>query len=247
MSLISKFAVSLAVLCLSVSAQAKPVKLASMNIEQTAPVSPRTGQVYTLAPMGFIRFCMEYPADCAPAAAEPVVMTSERQAQLQSVNLSVNRRISPKADAPGQDIWSLNVSAGDCDDYAAQKRHELIALGWPQGALLFAAVWTPRGEAHLVVVVKTDRGDFILDNLRPQIVQTAESRYRWDKMQSARNPLYWVEVDLPQLIAEARPPKPAPRREPQRPVPPAPQLLSELRLLEASYQVAEIRGAILAY
>jgi predicted transglutaminase-like cysteine proteinase len=247
MSLISKFIIPLAVLCVSAAAQAKPIKIASMNIDRDIAAPPLVERSYTLAPMGFIRFCMQYTSDCSAAAAEPMVLTAERQQQMQSVNLSVNRRIIPKADAPGQDIWSLNVSAGDCDDYAAQKRHDLIALGWPQGALLFAAVWTPRGEAHLVLVVKTDRGDFVLDNLRSQIVRTAESNYRWEKMQSARNPLYWVEVERPQLIAQALPPKSAPRLEQPRPVLLAPVILSDLRLPEGSYQVAEIRGTMLAY
>lgn len=247
MSLISKLAIPLAVLCASMAAEAKPVKVSSLNIDRAVGESPLVERGYTLAPMGFIRFCMQYASDCSAAAAEPMALTTERQEQMQSVNLSVNRRISPKADAPGQDIWSLNVSAGDCDDYAAQKRHELIALGWPQGALLFAAVWTSRGEAHLVLVVRTDRGDFILDNLRSQILHTAESNYRWEKMQSARSPLYWVEVDRPQLIAQAPQPKSAPRVEQPRPALPAPVILSDLRLTDRSYQVAEIRGTILAY
>lgn len=265
MSMISKLLVPLAVLFLSTGSHAKPVKLASMNIDQATPMPSLVEQNYTLAPMGFVRFCMQYPSDCSATAAEPVKLTVEAQAQLESVNRAVNRRISPKADSLRQDIWSLNVLAGDCDDYAAQKRHDLIALGWPQGALLFAAVWTPGGEAHLIVVVRTDRGDFVLDNLRPEIVQTAESRYRWEKMQSARHPLYWVEVGRPQLIAEMRKPNPAPRQEQQRPAPqaqaapaqapsrqaeaPAPPapLLSDLTLPESRYLVAEMRSTIMAY
>lgn len=242
-----KLTVAAAALCVSLSAFAKPVKVASLNVYDTPAMPSLVERSYTLAPMGFIRFCMSYASECSGSAAEPVALTPDRLAQLQSVNLSVNRRIAPKPDAPGQDIWSLNVTAGDCDDYAAQKRHELIALGWPQGALLFAAVTTPRGEPHLVIVVKTDRGDFILDNLRSQIVQTAESRYHWEKMQSARNPLYWVEVGRPDLIAQARQPQPAAPVARQNPVLRSPAVLSELRLAESSYQVAEVRSATGAY
>ena len=181
--------------------------------------------------MGFIRFCMEKPSDCAMSAAAPTELTAERMAQLHAVNLSVNRRIAPKSDAPGQDIWSLGVRAGDCDDYVVQKRHELIALGWPQGNMLFAAVTTPRGESHLILIVRTNRGDFILDNLRSQIVETASASYHWNKMQSARNPSYWVEVNRPELIAQA--PASAPRLSTTRPG------------TEPSYEVAaDLRGTI---
>jgi predicted transglutaminase-like cysteine proteinase len=160
---------------------------------------------FTLAPMGFIRFCLQNPGDCAAIASAPVTMTPERAAELEHVNAIVNSRITPRSDTAGQDVWSLDVTAGDCDDYAAQKRHELIARGWPASALLFAAVVTPRGENHLIVVARTDRGEVVLDNLRSQILPADRTGYHWIKMQSAQTPNYWVEVKpAPMLVAQAR-------------------------------------------
>ena len=65
--------------------------------------------------------------------------------------------------------WLISPKAGDCNDYAVTKRHELLARGWPSRALLLAEVIVPSGEHHLVVVVRTNEGDFVLDNLNASV------------------------------------------------------------------------------
>ena len=53
---------------------------------------------------------------------------------------------------------------GDCEDYALLKRRMLIEAGWPREALLMTVVRDKRGDGHAVLTVKTDKGEFILDN-----------------------------------------------------------------------------------
>ena len=89
----------------------------------------------------------------------------------------------------------MNVAAGDCNEFAVQKRHELIARGWPAAALALTVVKTSWGEGHLIVTVRTDQGDLVLDNLRSDIVPWQRAGYHWIMRQSERNPQFWVDLE----------------------------------------------------
>ncbi|WP_424578784.1 transglutaminase-like cysteine peptidase [Bradyrhizobium sp. USDA 241] len=49
------------------------------------------------------------------------------------------------------------------------KRHELLRRGWPARVLLLSEVVMRSGEHHLVLLVRTSSGDFVLDNLTPRV------------------------------------------------------------------------------
>ncbi len=151
---------------------------------------------YALAPFSFVKFCLDYPSDC-PKSAGPrrVRLTSGRMAELSNVNRAVNASIRPKADTSRLRYWRLDVDAGDCNAFAVQKRHELIRRGWPAAALALTVAKTARGEGHLVVTVRTDQGDLVLDNLRSNIVPWQKAGYQWIMRQSERNPQFWVELN----------------------------------------------------
>ena len=53
---------------------------------------------------------------------------------------------------------------GDCEDYVLLKRKLLMQAGWPREALLITVVRDKKGDGHAVLTVKTDRGEYILDN-----------------------------------------------------------------------------------
>jgi predicted transglutaminase-like cysteine proteinase len=151
---------------------------------------------FALAPFSFVKFCLDYPSDC-PRSAGPgrVHLTSERMTELASVNRAVNAAIRPTPDTSAFRYWKLNVIAGDCNSFAVQKRHELIQRGWPAAALALTVVKTSWGEGHLVVTVRTDKGDLVLDNLRATIVSWQRTGYDWIMRQSERNPQFWVDLD----------------------------------------------------
>jgi predicted transglutaminase-like cysteine proteinase len=150
---------------------------------------------YALAPFSFVKFCLDYPGDCPKSAgAGRVRLTSGRMAELASVNRAVNNSITPRPDTSTFRYWKLDVNAGDCNSFAVQKRHELIQRGWPAAALALAVAKTPWGEGHLVVTVRTDQGDLVLDNLRSTIVSWQRTGYDWIMRQSERNPQFWVEL-----------------------------------------------------
>ena len=64
-------------------------------------------------------------------------------------------------------------------------------------ALSLAVVLTPRGERHAVLVLSTDRGDYVLDSLTPWIVPWRQSGYRWLERQVAGARDHWVMVADP--------------------------------------------------
>ena len=48
------------------------------------------------------------------------------------------------------------------------------------------------GEGHAVLTVKTNRGEYILDNLNDRILLWSETPYRFYKRQSQSDPNVWV-------------------------------------------------------
>jgi predicted transglutaminase-like cysteine proteinase len=70
----------------------------------------------------------------------------------------------------------------------------LIQAGWPREALLITVVRDKKGEGHAVLTVKTDKGDFILDNQEEEILLWSETGYRYVKRQSQINPNVWVSL-----------------------------------------------------
>jgi predicted transglutaminase-like cysteine proteinase len=149
------------------------------------------------APVGYHRFCIRYPEQCESASeALVVVLTPDVWRLIGAVNTSVNRRIRNDP-TKGAFDWDLEVTRGNCNDYAVQKRAELLRAGFPQSALSLAMVMTATGEGHLVLTVRTDRGDFVLDNLRGGVLPWTRAAYRWIARQSVEAAFAWVALAAP--------------------------------------------------
>ena len=151
----------------------------------------------TLAPLQFVKFCMNYGAECnADADQQPLPAGDRAMDMLRAVNASVNEAISPmqKSTNPLVAHWSVAPEAGDCNDYAVTKRHRLIEMGWPKSALRLAVVLTDGGQGHLVLVVRLSDGDMVLDNLSSAVRPWNAAGYEWISMQSSGNPRFWVAI-----------------------------------------------------
>jgi predicted transglutaminase-like cysteine proteinase len=165
------------------------------SLINTPSVSYIKEQRPTLAPFAQVRFCMQNPGECRTSeGASMVVMTAFSQHELTSTNLHVNRTIVGVNDQSGEDVWSVNVKSGDCEDFALTKRDHLIAMGWSPRALRIAVAETPSGEGHAVLVVKTDKGDLVLDNRTNRIRTWKETDLHWVKIQSGENPYLWYDI-----------------------------------------------------
>lgn len=149
-----------------------------------------------LAPLAFVKFCQTYPGQCrrGPGAAPPpIAWSAPVEARLEHVNDAVNAQITPRAKSPQEGLtWRIAPTAGDCNDYAVTKRQRLMAAGYAPGNLLLAAVTTAWGEAHLVLLVRTDRGEMVLDNLSRDVRPWSRTGYRLISRQAAGESQRWV-------------------------------------------------------
>jgi predicted transglutaminase-like cysteine proteinase len=150
-----------------------------------------------IAPLQFVKFCMNYGAECSTDNDQlPLPTGDQAMATLRAVNASVNDAISPMRKSTDALLahWTVAPSAGDCNDYAVTKRHRLIEMGWPKSALRLAVVLVDGGQGHLVLVVRLNDGDVVLDNLSSSVRPWTAPAYEWISMQSSSNPRFWVAI-----------------------------------------------------
>jgi len=171
---------------------------AVLALANAAPASAgtwmTTGQP-AIPPAGFLGFCIHHLPECRsqPGAAEPVELTDERRHDLDVVQADINGSIKPREDATH--AWEYSTDGyGDCNKFALGKRRELVEHGWPRQSLLLATATTERGEGHLVLVVHTTKGDFVLDNRVNRVVDWTYLPYRWVSVQSPSSPVKWLSV-----------------------------------------------------
>jgi predicted transglutaminase-like cysteine proteinase len=153
----------------------------------------------TSQPIGHFEFCKFYPAECAIRSRDnrPERMTETLWRQITSVNLSVNDSIKPMNDFDvyGKDeVWTYPDGFGDCEDYVLEKRRILMESGIPASNLLITVVRKPDGEGHAVLTIRTDNGDFVLDNLSNTIRQWDQTGYRYLKRQASDHAGRWVSI-----------------------------------------------------
>ena len=159
------------------------------------PTGDRTSQ-----PIGHFEFCQQYPTECSASTSNPnlVKLTPALWDRLQDVNNSINVMIEPITDQDQwnkEEVWSFPVNKGDCEDYVLLKRKLLIEQGIPANNLLITVVRQKSGDGHAVLAVRTDRGDFILDNLEGKIKSWEKTGYRFLKRQSDLNSQKWVSIE----------------------------------------------------
>jgi predicted transglutaminase-like cysteine proteinase len=159
----------------------------------------------TRAPIGWIEFCVEYKQECnvKPSAARDVVLTSKAWADIVKVNDWVNNNVKPVTDLEHWGVverWNYpDDGYGDCEDYVLLKRRMLIKAGWPRSALLITVVRDKKGAGHAVLTVRTNRGEFVLDNQQAQVLPWDKSGYRFVKRQSQSDPNTWVTLGEPHV------------------------------------------------
>ncbi len=132
------------------------------------------------------------PADFA--RYRPMKLNEERWKTMLDVNYTVNTTITPMTDMEiygVEERWAYPTTVGDCEDFVLLKRKMLMNKGFSASNLLITVVLQPNGEGHAVLTVRTDRGDFILDNMRNKVMNWSETEYTYLKRQDSANPGRW--------------------------------------------------------
>ncbi|WEX78740.1 transglutaminase-like cysteine peptidase [Sinorhizobium numidicum] len=160
----------------------------------------------TNPPIGHYEFCRSSPTECEANGADngPAVLTREGWKKILEVNYEVNQAITPMTDMDIHGVeekWSYPDAIGDCEDYVLLKRRELIEGGFSPADLLITVVLQPNGDGHAVLTVRTDRGDFVLDNMRSKVLLWSETEYTFLKRQSSENAGRWVKLQDGRAVA----------------------------------------------
>jgi predicted transglutaminase-like cysteine proteinase len=110
----------------------------------------------------------------------------------------VNSRIRPITDQAHWgvvDRWDFpDDGFGDCEDYQLLKRRMLAERGLPRRALLMTVVIDETNAGHAVLTVRTDQGDFILDNKTDAIRPWRRTGYSFIK-RAGQDGQTWVSLE----------------------------------------------------
>jgi predicted transglutaminase-like cysteine proteinase len=174
--------------------------------EQPRHFAPSYGK--TLPPVGFVNFCARNPGDCRPSGWSPrrAVLSADRWRQVYQLNAYVNERVRPVSDSElygAEEHWAYPSDAGDCEDYVLMKKRYLEKLGIARSSLLITVVLDERNEGHAVLTMRTEEGDFVLDNRRNEIRRWSDTDYAFLKRQSGRDPREWVSLSQDSVAVSA--------------------------------------------
>ncbi len=153
----------------------------------------------TLPPIGFVKFCAKNMAECQTKADKPqrIPLSSQTWEQIVGVNTLVNSTIRPMSDQDlygVPELWTFPIDAGDCEDYLLLKKRHLEALGFVSNSLLITVVLDEKGDGHAVLTVATDKGDYVLDNRRNDVLFWNQTGYTFVKRQAQTNARLWVSL-----------------------------------------------------
>lgn len=185
--------VGLSLLFLGTSAQAQTVAAlptVSNPILNTGSAKPI---------LGWVRFCENYPAECAVNTAEPetIALTPQIWKTIVSVNQRVNSSVKAITDADHWgtvDVWGFpDDGKGDCEDYQLLKRRILSESGLPRRAMRMTVVIDELGEGHAVLMIRTNQGDYVLDNKTSSVLPWERTGYVYVKRESQDN-IGWVSL-----------------------------------------------------
>jgi predicted transglutaminase-like cysteine proteinase len=143
---------------------------------------------------GWVEFCRAYPGECAVdrSEAEVVRLDAATWRTVLDVNQRVNAAVRPTTDWEAYglaDLWTFPTGGfGDCEDYQLLKRNLLAQAGVPRRAMRMTVVIDEKNEGHAVLMLRTDRGDFILDNKTNAVLPWHDTGYVYVKREGSDGP-----------------------------------------------------------
>jgi len=166
----------------------------AMALPATMELAGKTSQ-----PIGHYEFCKKYSDECQSNGEDkgPLALTQENWKTIVNVNYNANVDYPPLTDMEiygVEEYWTYPQTAADCEDYVLIKRKKLIEAGISPSNLLITVVVQPSGQGHAVLTLRTDRGDFVLDNMRNKIMLWSETEYRYLKRQSSADAGKWIKL-----------------------------------------------------
>ncbi|MBF9194841.1 transglutaminase-like cysteine peptidase [Microvirga terrestris] len=149
--------------------------------------------------LGWSQFCEQFRSECTVdvTEADKIDLTPQAWKTIVSVNQRVNSSIKAVTDADHfgvVDTWGFpDDGKGDCEDFQLLKRRLLVAAGLPRRAMRMTVVIDELGEGHAVLMVRTSRGDFVLDNKTSSVLPWHRTGYVYIKRES-QDATGWVSL-----------------------------------------------------
>ena len=174
-----------------VQAEAKPLPRETPPLMRTGPAEPTRA---------WTEFCLRHPGECTVDTSERTViaLTQDVWQRIVAVNRDVNERIRAISDREHwgvEDRWDYpDDGAGDCEDIQLLKRKLLIETGLPRRAMRMTVVIDEEGLGHAVMMIRTDRGDLILDNRRANVLPWSQTGYVYVKREG-QDSIAWVLIE----------------------------------------------------
>lgn len=151
------------------------------------------------APSGARELCQQYIWACDRSSRTTIPNASVELKIADRVNRAVNRsvrEISDRRQYGRPEVWSLPTGrGGDCEDFALLKKRELIRLGLAPSKLAIATALDRRRNSHAVLIIRTDQGDYVLDNLTDRMKPWHATGYSFLRMQDITTPSGWIMVE----------------------------------------------------
>jgi predicted transglutaminase-like cysteine proteinase len=175
---------------LSTEAQARDPGRSQQPLSVGSPTQPTRA---------WTEFCTKLPAECMVDPSEPstVDLTPSMLRKIIQVNRGVNKAILALPDRQHwgiEDRWDYPTDGvGDCEDIQLVKRKRLIDAGLPRRALRMTVVIDEAGNGHAVLMVRTTKGEFILDNKRDAVLPWHRTGYVY-VMREADESAAWVSL-----------------------------------------------------
>jgi predicted transglutaminase-like cysteine proteinase len=173
------------------------------QVDFTNPAFAPAGGI-TSIPVGASEFCKSHRGECKanPNAVGAMGLTEARWNQLVQINNVINAGVVAVTDEDLYKVaeyWAYPDGYGDCEDFALAKRKALIEAGWNPSTLLMTVVRESKGTGHAVLMVRTDRGDLVLDNQDGRVLLWNETPYQFLKRQSQADAGQWVDLVDPRV------------------------------------------------
>lgn len=182
------------------AATAMLIAAATGTTTEASGVGSMTTGGLTSQPIGHYEFCRANPAECSIRLRDrgPERMSDAMWAAVSHINAAVNKAVKPMNDIDiyGKDeVWAYpDLGVGDCEDYVLEKRRQIARIGISLSNLLITVVRKPDGEGHAILTLRSDRGDYVLDNLNDELRPWFKTGYRFLKRQASNHTGRWVSL-----------------------------------------------------
>jgi predicted transglutaminase-like cysteine proteinase len=182
----------LAILCGGSGAHAQTMASLPANAPAAAVTGDargvRLGRFLPTPPAGMRRQPRRGAGDHADAADLAHIIATNRK-----VNVGI-QAVTDMEHWGVPDRWDLpDDGYGDCEDFQLLKRKLLAEAGLPRRAMRVTVVIDEKGEGHAVLMVRTDRGDFVLDNKTSAVLPWHQTGYVYVKREGQAG-LGWVSL-----------------------------------------------------